>query len=443
MGRFNLNVRPVYDPNEPTFGEQLSRGIQGGLDYYAGRRERARQEGNTVGAAGGVRQPDRGQPGIKGRLRGIGSAIGNIIHGSPPELPHPQIGPTGTFAPGTLAPGYGTADPSRYPMDERIPGEEALETMPDADDMVSGAMLGRVVRPSPPIDALPLSARPALNPALGGGPSIGVNNGLPTLLAASPERTFEYEGEDGSRYRMPQTGERARTQRMEEQEATLGLKDRYQQKDQEDQIAALVAAGMPPAEARARVLNNVVRYDEEFGQRRPATLTYEERSKLAAEHDARIEAMRVRLARLTGAGRGNSPEALAIRRMIAETGAKREERLGEQRGDANIKASGQLEATTAATEQRGAVINPRDRRRLERDPAAKAANDARIARADSAVSRAQSSAEQLRTRAVPATKPPSNPNLQNARVEEARLKRRGLSTEQARAAMRAAGWPIK
>lgn len=382
-----MRLRSIYDEGEPTLGEGIQRGLGEALGYYAQRRETARQEGNAAGAAGGVRLPDAPQPSIRQRLGGIGRRIGEVIHGSAGGPP--QLEPTGTFA------------PSRYPGErpfhgDFVPDEERGETpgMPDPDDIVTGAITGqhpfrKVVPPMGPVGALPPSPRilPGGPTAPMGGPNLAVQNGLPTISAASPERTYEYQGADNSRYRMPQTGERERSNRMLEYGAQIQMKDAMQHRSDEEKIKALVDGGMSPTEARARVLNNVVRYDDEYGQQRSSgALTYEERANLE-----RLKAsLRVKVAN----GTATSQDRQKLREL-------QERRLGlDERKFQNTVESGaaRVEATTAATEARGIPTNPRDRRALERNPAAKAEVEARQQRVDAAIARARSSADRARNR---------------------------------------------
>lgn len=377
MGRFNLRVRPVYSEADQLTGpEKFQQGIQGGLDWYAQRRETARTEGNEALSRGGERLPDAPIGGVRGRMRaGVGSLIrripgvGNMIDGPPTP---PTLQPTGTFA------------PTRYPGEVRrrgdfMPDEEQGEVpgMPDPDDIVRSAIMraNRVVPPTQPVGALPTTQpRPSAGPAISA--SIA---GLPGL-DVPPERTFEYEGSDGARYRMPQVGERERTNKMIEYGSEAALKDRYDVLN--DQRTA----------ERERLHDE--RMKDIYAQRD------ETRGDQQLAHDQRVEAMRARLAKLTGAGQGNSPEALSIRRQMAEIARDRENRLGVQQGINAERAAAGIESSTAATEQRGVVTDPLDRRMLERNPRAKAANDAREMRVEQSLKRAREGANRVLNRAA-------------------------------------------
>ena len=446
MGRYGMRLRSIYDADEPTGGERIMGAVQGGLDWYAQRRETARQEANQVGAAGGERLPDQPVGGLRGRVqRGIAGALARIpgLGGlNAPQAPTnlPQYGgydeglrPTGTFVESR------PSRPGAFPMDENPEAFERSEAddrgIPDADDMVSGAIarglppdLRRVVPPTPPVGALPPS--PRITPR--GGPSITSAGptapmGGPMLYAGSmqPERTFEYQGSDGARYRMPQTGERERSNRMLEYGAQMEAKDAIKHRDDDEQIAALVAGGMPPAEARARVLSNTVRYDEVYGQQRNKPLTFEERKQLV-ELSARLRAQ------------GRFSEARQIDQRLRERqldiAEKREERLGRE-GTARIEqGAGKMEAGVAATEQRGVVTNPIDKRMLERDPRAKAANDARQARVDQSLQRARESANRTRNSVA-------SPEQARARIAELRRLKPNITAAEIKTQMRAEGYP--
>lgn len=105
----------------------------------------------------------------------------------------------------------------------------------------------------------------------------------------------------------------------------------------QDKIDALVRAGMPAAEAEARVKNNVVRYDETFGEGpragRGGGLTFEQRKKL--QDDA--IASRNRIAELTRGGRQNTEEyrqeMLKLRKHEADL---REQEMGERGSRADV-----------------------------------------------------------------------------------------------------------
>jgi hypothetical protein len=273
----------------------------------------------------------------------------------------------------------------------------------------------RVVPPTQPMNALPSSTpRPSAGPlAPVGGPMLYDQQGIPD------ERTFEYQGSDGSRYQMPQTGERERAARMLE----YGIKEGIDSRNDE--------------RTATREYEHDERMRDIYAQRD------ETRGAQQAAHDARVDAMRARLARLTRAGAGNSPEALDIRRKMAEIAAQRENRLGVQQGINAERGAATIESNAIRTDASQIVKDPLDRRMLQRDPKAAAANAAREQRVEQGVAGLRGSASRVRAAVTKASPPPSRPDRPSAKAEEARLMRQGLAQEDARAAMRAAGWPIK
>ncbi len=407
MGRFNLRLRSIYDENEPTTGEGIARGIQGGLDWYAQRRETARQEGNVVRGAGGVKLPDQAQPGIGERIRGVGRRIGEVIHGRPAG--GPDLHPTGPFV----------MDPGGFDGSPRQPGPGGFTELgfgiPSPADVNASIVRGvnpqSVVQPREAVGALPPEQiRGSLTP------NLAVPNGLPAIQAAAPERTFEYEGSDNARYRMPQVGERERSNKMLDYERQTAIKEAAD--DRNDQRTADRSL-----EHDQRMVDYYDRRDRTRGEQQQA-------------HDQRMATINARLAQLRGTGKGNSPEALSLRREALDLARQKERRIAEQ------GASG-LEARAAATESGLVVTDPLDRRMMERDPKAKAANDAREQRVTGGLASVRSGASRVRATAVKANRPPARPDITSARAEVARLRGQGLSEQDARAALRAAGWPIK
>lgn len=387
MARFHL--RSIYDENEPTVGEGIMRGVQGGLDWYAQRRETARQEGNTIGAAGGEKLPDAPRPSIRDRLR-------TLIHpsewGNMGGMGQPPLRPTGTFAP-TSYPGEGHMPgdfaPESYPGEGQQPGPAgvnggiaaALGSYRGAGD------LSRVVQPTPPVGALPPTPRLGIGvPQMTPAPPVDA----PTLATDSPssparrERTFEYQGSDGARYRVPQTGERERENQMLEYENRATYADRLSHQHQAEQISALVAGGMDPAEARARVLNNVVRYDDTFGQQRAGSLTFDERE--------RLERLKASLRLKVSNGTATSADRARLRDL-----QERRQDLAERKFETgNDRAAAQAEMGMAGIRQRGVVTDPMDRQMMT--PEQQRENSRRQAQVDEQLGRAATSANRARNR---------------------------------------------
>jgi hypothetical protein len=428
MGRYNFRVRPIYGENEPTFGEQLSGGIKLGLDLYEGRREAQRQEQNEVLSRGGTRAPDAAPDGIEGAVqrgvRGIGRGIGGLIRRIPgvgDRLEGPQ--PTGTFVENSRNVGYqpGLLDTTTMGRDQVNGGiADALGAFEGATD------LRRVVPRAAPVGALPPeTTRGTL------APTLAAPNGLPQLQAASPERTFEYQGVGNRRYQMPQVGERERTNRMLEYETKAQFDTRVDQERQRREADLYTRArenpDNPQAEGEFRAATKMWPYEEEFGrqQRANSSMTFEQRKELE-ELKAKLKAGTASnsdKARLRSIQEGN----LALARQ-------REERLNRGQAISAEATAGRLDATAAATEQRAVVTDPLDRRMLERNPRAKAENDARQARVDQALRRSAQTANRVRNRVADRATVASRAQA---------LQKMGLPREKIREQLQAEGYPVQ
>lgn len=347
MPRYGLSLRPIYDPNEQPWQQSLASGIGSAIDEWQRKRELERQEGNQVRAMGGVETPRAPQPSPMDRLRGIGGAIGRIFSGPSIEGRQRDGMPAGTMTP-----------PPEVPPVAGVPAREPFGT--DPFSLGSSGPLSRIVPPRPPSDA------PAINPALmGGDQRAGATRGSagfderPRIGAAI--QPYDYEGVRGRHYAIdPLYGARVQAEgRM--------MTDRV---EDERKIQSLVDAGMDPKEARARVLNNVVRYDETFGQQRASRggLTFEQRQSLQREHDAEM----LKRAKLAAAGRGNTAEArqnaLRLRELELQLSADRFEAQG-------------LESAATATER--TVPRGTDRIVEESQPGGKERIAGAVTKADS------------------------------------------------------------
>jgi hypothetical protein len=369
-----------------------------------------------VGAAGGTRLPDQPRPSLGARVRGVGQGLRDILHGTQPGGAGGggMLRPTGTFVADSGEPQH------EFGMDEQMQG---MQHMPNPDQIVTDAIahrpyspaeaLGHVVQPMPPVGALPPSPRPMP----------GQQPGMPGQPPMPGIQTFNYEGSDGAHYQMPQAGERERNNRMLEYGTQSAIKEAAD--DRNDQRTADRAL-----EHDKRMVDYYDRRDETRGNQQQA-------------HDERVAAMRARLATLTGAGKGNSPEALALRRRMIELGERREERLNTEGVARTEQGAARIESAAGTATTRGAVTDPLARRMNDRDPAKKQANDTRLSRADSLQRVATERADRSVTLRRGANPPRGAATIQTARAEEARLIGAGMTKEQARASMRAKGWPIK
>ncbi len=271
MPRYSINPRPIYGPEDLPWQATAARGIGDFLGGMADRQARKRAEQNAIAAQGGTQLPDEPQPGIMDRIRGIGSAIGSMIHGTPPGT-NPAGEITGAQRDGVV--------PSQVTPNAQMP------VLPQA------RVEGGYATPNPP-SLFPRASVPAMNqPA----PTAAAPrpNAQPTTIGAAI-KPYTYHGEFGNYSVDPLYGARVQAEG----------KDMVTHQHEEEQIASLVAAGMDPTRARAKVLNNVVRYDEDFGMpRRGSSLTYQQRVDLLDRNNR----VRLELGHLAAAGRQQTAE---------------------------------------------------------------------------------------------------------------------------------------
>lgn len=243
MSRYSLNLRSKYGRDEPTAGEGVARGIGTALDEVLKYKEAGREERNAMGAAGATPLPTDPSQTPMGRLRGIGSAIGGLFGrgGDAPVVPGaPPLQPTGTFAPvqprGALPQGVG---PGIVPPRLDRSTIEGMAGNAPVQPMAAGVTPSAAPMPTPATEQV-RAARPSISSAL-----------------ESTIHPYTYEGVHGAKYEVdPLYGARVKAAAGQMQ---VDAK-------QDEQIQALVDGGMDPKEARARVLNNVVKYDDVFGQ---------------------------------------------------------------------------------------------------------------------------------------------------------------------------------
>lgn len=338
MGARSLNLRPIYDDADYQAYGAPARGIAAAIDLYAQNADANRQERNQIAAQGGTQTAP--PPSVLDRARGVGRKVKGIADALRSALPGSSNSRDGV-AP-VLAQRVDGVDtrpavvPQQLPVP--MPGGGAITppplraprragTEPDADQYGGAA----------DADADDRSRRPSIANALA---------------------SYTYEGRNGAKYSVDPT---IPVQRE------LYAKDVVKQRDDAEKIDALVAAGMDPKEARARVLNNVVRYDETFGQQRTggrggSTLTFAERERLQAQNNA----VRLQIARLSAAGRQNSEEfrqlTLELRRQEALLHSYENEASAAERG---IPEPGTPTLVAEATPQGKAAVADARRRAAE------------------------------------------------------------------------------
>lgn len=387
-----LNLRPIYDPNELTGGERISRGIGAALGEYAQHQEAGRQDESRRRAAGQV-MTTQGEGGID-RLRSLGRRL--IGRGQPDVTPN------------VLAPPPDWNGRPAAPTSRIIPASGIVDETQPPDRPVFSP---RSPSPAPALAQTPNRAV-ATPPVIPAGPA-PAGRSAPRTIGSALDAYTEQDAHGNTWTIDPN---RDANRKLATDQAELSMKDDMSNKNDEDKIAALMSAGMPAGEARARVLNNVVKYDTEFGiQQKPNTaMTFDQRRTLSQEHDAREASIRERLAKLSAAGRQNGPEALELRRQALDLSR---ERLDMQRTQGEDRARG---ADVGRETTIGNAINST----LTKDPIAQ-----------STMTPEQRTAEAKRAKE-------RDTHLGNAASEAARLKNSHASADQARAraqALRAAG----
>jgi hypothetical protein len=277
MPRYSLNLRPIYDQADMVPWQQsLSQGIGNAISSYADRQARKRAEQNQAAAAGGVELPPEPQPSFMDRLHNVGSSISRVIHGE--QTPPTATGPQKDGVVQTPV----TPD-AQMPVVPRVRTEGGYAT-PNRPSIFPQTTTAAINGPPPTRS----TGSPAAPRSFAGQPT----------TIGSAIKPYTYHGEFGNYSIDPLYGARVQTE----------AHDMASHQHEEEQIAALVNAGMDPTMARAKVLNNVVRYDEQFGQqyrgRGGSALTYEQRVDLLNRNNA----VRLQVARMAAAGRQNSSE---------------------------------------------------------------------------------------------------------------------------------------
>jgi len=289
MPRYSLNLRSIYGPDEPTFGESLSGGISSAIGEYQRKKEVERQEGNEIRARGGVPLPTAPAPTPGQRVRGIAGGLNDLLHGRRPDFGNVFSGPQidGRQRDGVPSPAVPPPTTGALPYTRGDPyGQEPFDPFYRRNALGASpeTAAGRM-----PMLPSPAGAAPA--------PNVAARGAQPSVASPSAVSPYVYEGIRGQRYSVdPLYGARVQAEG----------KEMAGRAHEEEQIRSLVDAGMDPREARARVLNNVVKYDDTFGQqpRTAGGMTFEQRKQL---QDERIAASRA-IALLTSSGRQNTAE---------------------------------------------------------------------------------------------------------------------------------------
>lgn len=237
-----LNLRPIYDRDELTGGERIAQGIGGAIDAYATHQEQGRAEESRRRAAGQV-MTTRGE-GAVDRLRSLGRRLTGRNANTNPER---------------IIPASGIVD----------------ETLPP-DNPVLGTSTAPSATPVPPAPIMPRQG----GVSMGGRPVIPArNNPMPVVAssAVAPQPSpltphtignaiDKYTEDDNFGNQWTVDPNYAANRALTASRAELQQKDEFSEQGTRRSVDALTAAGMPRAEAEARVRTNTVRYDTEFGQ---------------------------------------------------------------------------------------------------------------------------------------------------------------------------------
>jgi hypothetical protein len=311
-----MNLRSRYG-DLPTRGEALQSGISGAINLHEQELEQDRLEANQMGAQGARRLPNAPNPGMMGRIRGIGAAIQRGIYGDDPNDPNVATSERRDGVAPILPGDLGTPRPStRQPWDERMPdgsipglGGFGGFRMPPRPTTPQVTLRGQTPEPLP---------RPTYGegdlvfPPAGGAPVPDAARGPQapqTITDALAPDTYEYQGRRGARYEVDRhrAGREAYglkgAESTQEHEIDQRFKDAHEQRVYEA-LAEAKRNPTPDNVAKARVLTNTVRYDEEYGQPRTTGMTFEQRQLLQSQRDAAA----YRRAQLAASGRTNSAE---------------------------------------------------------------------------------------------------------------------------------------
>lgn len=369
MPRYSLNLRPRYAPDELTGGERISQSIGSALDSYMQEQDARRAERNQMAAAGARPMEGPADPGVMGRMRGIGSAIKRRFLG---DDSGPSVMQTGLQTGTDMArDGFGASHISPPVMGAPTPEIDMKGRVRGTNNFPTATMAG----------STPSMAAP---PAAPGRPTF---EQTPRGIGAALQ-PYTMEGRGGAKYSVdPLYGQRVATAGHEmEANATEARRTATENA----QISAMVAAGMDEPTARAQVLTNTVRYGEEFGAyRRPPAQGMTQADRLQVEAVRQANRKNLEDARYQHAQALQSGNADAVRRAgLALQTAEFEYRKSEDRAKAFER--------TADDAARTVPTNPIDRSIAESTPEGRG----RITTAESTAAANRDSAGRVRTGAA-------------------------------------------
>lgn len=406
-----LNLRPIYGRDEQTGGERIAQGIGSAIAGYEQHQQAGSADEAKRRAAGQV-MTTRGEGGFD-RLR----SLGRRLIGRSDE---PQSTP--------LAPPPEWSGRPQAPTSRIIPASGIVDdtTPPDAPVIQQGRSMDRAPQIQQTPNRAPLPPVGGEATPLGGAIPAGAPRNISTAL-----KSYTEKDDYGNEWSIDPN--HAQNQKLAGDRAELEMKDEFAERGTKRSIDAATSAGMPAAEANARVRTGTMRYDEQFGQRmRPSTaMTFEQRRQLSTEHDQREATIRTKLGELAATGRANGPEALQLRREALELSKERLQMQREQ-GDDRARAGDVGRETNIA----GAISST-----LTKDPIAqtmlspeqKAAEARRAGERDTHLKNAATGQRTVHN---------SHATQTEARARAQALKAAGKTPDEIRAAMQAEGYRV-
>lgn len=276
-----LNVqRHVNDPTD--WGTSASRGLIAGLKTMQQRGDDERTFRNDVAQRGGTLietdSPERQRLNeIASKWRKRPTWIGGTGgHATDEEAADAEANTRGAPAVG-VTPNYGDDDtaapPRAMPAPRTISGAIAQAT--------GSAGPGGLATQTPQPGQNLASARDGTS--VGTAQPVRRSGGIGALLdqATAGVHPYEVEGPNGMRASIDPMYSARVSNAGKMMDYGFERATRRSEKDESDQdaIDALVAGGVPPTEARARVLTGTVKYDEQYGQRARGTagMTFDQR----------------------------------------------------------------------------------------------------------------------------------------------------------------------
>lgn len=283
MPRYGIRVNYAdspYDRVMPAIGDAIS--------AYQAHQDANRTEANQIAAQGGTPVGPAPESGMD-RLRKVGGflrkkVLGQTDPGAPPapEPPFVNAGTGETPVTAQVPAAQGVTQPGGASMLGMPPRRIGDAIMNDpgmtassrrSNDFFGGAGPAAAADAAPIVRSGPGNQPQPPNPMVSpGAGSIGAALSPYTITSAS-----------GQKYQID-PNRQANAAR-----AQHDIKGAERDKDQQQQIDALVSAGMSPAVARAKVLNNVVKYDETYGQQRPGAMNQKDRMAVQDRIDARLK----------------------------------------------------------------------------------------------------------------------------------------------------------